>query len=89
MGGHPGYDADLYREQMTAMTLLAQQDRRSVLAVPGAGEILKTQRFQVTGTAYFAPLQPFNPTASIPTSETVSEDALLSDEEIQFQYPVM
>ena len=87
-GGHPGYDADLYREQMTAMTLLAQQDRRSVLAVPGAGEILKTQRFHVTGTAYFAPLQPLQLRPETPTSPEDAEQRHLAQQPVgPFQYP--
>ena len=66
----------------------AQQDRRSVLAVPGAGEILKTQRFQVTGTAYFAPLQPLQLRPETPTSPEDAEQRHLAQQPVgPFQYP--
>jgi hypothetical protein len=61
-------------------------DPHSVIEAPeGVGSILESGRFQVTGTVYFRPLQPFDPNPSIPTEG--QEPKFVSEQQLEYQYP--
>ena len=87
----------LYRSQRSMKDLSAEERSRlsearrleqavnpaSVLPVGGIEPILQSGQFRVSGQAFFRPLQPFDPSSEIPSSD----ERFVSIEEIEFSYP--
>jgi hypothetical protein len=85
----------LYRSQQAMKSLSAEEKARlseaqrlertvnpsSVLLAEGIEPILKSGQFEVSGTVYFRPLQPFDPNPSVPEG-----NELTAEEPIDFVY---
>jgi len=44
-------------------------------------------RFRLSGTVFYRPLRPYDPAPTMPEVDSSQDDALLSDEDILFDYP--